>query len=130
MCRSFSKKGQSHYCKKVSTIDEYINFQDEKVREYLEEIREIICDSISDAIEKISWSIPTYWKGKNIIQFDSSKNHIGVYPGDEATEYFRDKLTDYDVTKGTIRLPYSRSLPKDLLAEISKWCYEKYSKGN
>lgn len=128
--RSFSKKGQSHYCKKVSTIDEYINFQDENVREYLEEIREIIRESIPDAIEKISWSIPTYWKDKNIIQFASSKNHIGVYPGEEATEYFSDKLTDYDVTKGTIRLPYSRPLPKDLLAEISKWCYEKYSKGN
>lgn len=79
--------------------------------EYLEEIREIIRDSIPDAIEKISWSIPTYWKGKNIIQFASPKNHIRVCPGEEATEYFRDKLTDYDVTKGTKRLPYSRPLP-------------------
>lgn len=85
-------------------------------------------DCRGETIHKNNWwestetfsSIPTYWKGKNIIHFASSKNHIGVYPGEEATEYFRDKLTDYDVNKATIRLPYSRPLPKDLLAEISK----------
>ena len=37
--RSFSREGQSHYCGKIETIDQYIEEQDESVRPYLNEVR-------------------------------------------------------------------------------------------
>ena len=80
------------------------------------------------AKEKISWSMPTYWKGVNIIHFAASKKHLGLYPGGEATNVFADKLKDYDVSKGTIRFPYNKPLPKELIAEIAAWCYKQYAK--
>ena len=126
--RSFSREGQHHFCGKIETIDQYIDEQDESVRPYLNEVRQIIREAIPDAKEKISWSMPTYWKGVNIIHFAASKKHLGLYPGGEATTVFADKLEGYDVSKGTIRLPYNKPLPKELIAEIAVWCYSQYAR--
>lgn len=41
---------------------------------------------------------------------------------------FADKLKDYEVSKGTIRIPYGREIPKELITEIARWCFEKYAK--
>ena len=126
--REFSRQDQSHYCEKPKTIDEYILSQDENIRPKLNEVREILRSAIPDAEERISWSMPTYWKGQNLIHFAASKKHIGIYPGGEATTIFADELTGIDVSKGTIRLPYDKELPADLIAKIAKWCREKYGK--
>ena len=110
------------------TIDQYIEAQDESVRPYLNEIRGILRDAVPEAQEKISWSMPTYWKGRNIIHFAAAGKHLGLYPGGEATAVFADKLAGYDVSKGTIRLPYNKPLPHELIAEIAVWCCRQYAK--
>ena len=80
--RSFKREEQSHYCGKApATIDEYINSQDEVIRDQLQCVREAIRDELPNATEKISWSMPTYWQGHNIIHFAAQKKHIGLYPG-------------------------------------------------
>ncbi len=124
--RSFSREGQGHYCGKIETIDQYIEEQDEAVRAYLNEIRRIIRSAIPQAQEKISWSMPTYWKGKNLIHFAASKKHLGIYPGGEATTVFAEELKAYDTSKGTIRIPWKEPLPRDLIGKIALWCYETY----
>ena len=65
--RVFSRKDQAHYCGKPKTVDEYIAAQEEDVRSRLEEVRAVIREAIPDAEERISWSMPTYWKGRNLI---------------------------------------------------------------
>ena len=88
--RSFKNTEQSHYCgKPPATIEEYIAAQPEEIQDYLRQINAAIKASIPEAREKISWSMPTYWKGRNLIQFAASKRHIGLYPGPEAVEAFR-----------------------------------------
>ena len=126
--REFRNKDQSHYCQKPQTIDEYIAAQDESVQPRLREIRAILREAVPDAEERISWSMPTYWKGRNLIHFAASKKHLGLYPGGEATTVFAEDLADFDVSKGTIRLPYDRELPKDLIERIARWCREEYGK--
>ena len=121
--RSFRKTGQSHYCGKApGTIEEYILSQPEEMRTYLRQVNEAIKASIPEAKEKISWSMPTYWKGCNLIQFAAAKKHIGLYPGTEVVEAFAGQLTEYKTSKGTIQLPYHKPLPLELIAEIAKWC--------
>ncbi len=126
--RSFSREGQAHYCGRIETVDQYIEEQDESVRAYLNEVRRIIRSAIPEAQEKISWSMPTYRKGRDIIHFAAAKKHLGLYPGGEATAVFAGELADYDVSRGTIRLPYTKPLPKDLIAKIAVWCYGRYAK--
>ena len=126
--REFCRKDQSHYCGKPLTIDEYIDAQDEAVRPKLREIRAVLQTALPDAQERMSWSMPTYWKGRNIIHFAASKKHLGLYPGGEATTKCAEELAGYDVSKGTIRLPYDKELPAELIARIAKWCFEEYRK--
>ena len=125
--REFSKQNQDHYCVKPKDIDEYIALQDERIQPRLSEIRSILKTALPEAEERISWSMPTYWKGRNIIHFAASKKHLGLYPGGEATEVFADDLSDYSVSKGTIRLPYDKPLPTELIEKIARWCYEQYA---
>ena len=125
--REFSRENQDHYCLKPQNIDEYIAAQDEKIRPRLNEIRAVLQSALPEASERISWSMPTYWKGRNIIHFAAFKKHLGLYPGGEATEVFAEELAGYDVSKGTIRLPYDRELPVELIRKIAAWCYEQYA---
>ena len=126
--REFSRENQPHFCGKPQTIDEYIASQDEAVQPKLREIRAILQAALPDAQECISWSMPTYRKGRNIIHFAASKKHLGLYPGPEAVEHFRAVLEErgYSYSKGTIRFPYD-SVPLDLIAEIAAWAAENQS---
>ena len=127
--RTFARNGQDHYCgKPPETIEEYILNQPEKAQPLLKEINETIRAAIPDTMEKISWSMPTYWKKRNLIQFAAFKNHVGLYPGPEAVEKIADRLTGYQTQKGTIRLPYDQPLDRELVAEIAVWCEKENGK--
>ena len=112
----------------MNPFDEYIAAQDEAVQPRLNAIRDTIRSAIPDATEKISYKMPTYWKGRNIIHFAAFKKHIGLYPGGEAPVVFADRLKDYKISKGTIQIRHDRELPLDLIAEIAVWCYGRYAK--
>ena len=126
--REFSRQEQDYSCVKPKNIDEYIAAQEEAVQPRLKEMRSLIRSAIPEAEERISWSMPTYWKGKNLLHFATFKKHLGFYPGDEAVARFKDELNNYDVSKGTIRLPYSAELPAELIQRMARWCYETYQK--
>lgn len=122
--REFQKKGQSHYCgEKPKTIDEYILSQDADKQEALRQIRQILRNALPEAEERISWSMPTYWKNHNILHFAASKEHIGLYPGPAAVVQFAEELQGYRTDKGTIRIPYGR-IDAVLIEKIAKWCWE------
>ena len=77
------------------TIDQYIDAQSEESQPYLLEVRKAIHEAI------ISWSMPTFWKGHNIIHFAANKKHIGIYAGEEAVIEFAEMLRLYKTSKGT-----------------------------
>ena len=126
--REFKNQNQEHYCIKPKNIDEYIAFQDGQVRPRLQAVQEAIHIAIPEAQERISWSMPTFWDGCNVIQFAVSKHHIGLYPGPEAVEQFQDGLSGYETSKGTIRLLHHKPLPLELIGDIAKWCWERYKR--
>lgn len=127
--RTFRRNEQSHYCGKApETIEEYIRKQPEAVQPILWQLQETIHTAIPEAKEKISWSMPTFWKGRNLIQFAASQKHIGLYPGPEAVEAFTDRLESFPTSKGTIRLPLNQPLPLELITDIARWCEENNGK--
>ena len=74
--------------------------------------------------------MPTYWRGRNLLQFSASKKHLGFYPGKEAVQAFAGRLQQegWDASRGTIRLPYDRPFPEELVKDVARWCRERYGK--
>ena len=110
------------------TIPEYISEQDPAVQLRLNAIYDTIRGAIPDAEERLSWGMPTFWKGRNIIHFAVAKHHIGLYPGPDAVEVFADRLKEYKTSKGAIQLPNKKELPLELIADIARWSFEKNRK--
>ncbi len=122
--RQFKNTNQDHYCGEApKTIDDYIVAQPEEVQPLLNQVRDTLRDTLPYAEERISWSMPTFWRKRNIIHFAAFKKHIGLYPGDKAVEHFSERLTEYKTSKGAIQFPHNKPLPLQLIAEIAKWCY-------
>lgn len=123
----FENTNQDHYCIPITTINEYIKAQPEDVRLILIKVRETIHAAAPDAVEKISWRMPTFYqvtvapRGENLIHFAAFKRHIGIYPGGEAVGVFADKLSSCKTSKGAIQFPLNKPIPYDLIAEITKF---------
>lgn len=123
--RSFEHQNQSHFCgEKPKTIAEYISAQPEEIQPYLNAVRSAIQKAIPEAEERISWSMPTYWKEHNIIHFAAHKKHIGLYAGTEAVIAFEKSLEGYKTSKGAIQFPYAKPIPLDLIGQIAGWCWQ------
>lgn len=126
--RSFKNTNQDHFCgEPPKTIDEYIAEQPESVQNYLIQVNSAIQNAIPETVQKISWSMPTYWKKRNLIQFAAFKKHLGLYPGPEAVKFFAENLKDFKTSKGAIQFPYNKPMPLELIAEIAKWCEKNNS---
>ena len=119
----FAPESQPHsYCEKPLTVDEYIARQPEEVRPELLRVRGVLRAALPNAEERISWGMPTYWQGRNLIHFAANKHHIGLYPGAEAVAHFAGELDGaYAYSKGSIRIPYGQA-DVDLIARIAAWC--------
>lgn len=103
------------------TIDEYIeNFPDD-IQQILQNIRRVIQENAPDASEKISYGMPCFWQGKNLVYFAAMKGHLGFYPTPSGVTAFADKLSEYKMAKGSVQIPWSKPVPYDLIAEITRF---------
>lgn len=107
----------------MTVIDEYLKDIDEDKKLELERIRIIAKKVVPEAEEAISYGMPTLkYQGHSFLGFDAHKNHIGIYPyGGEVIEVFKDKLHDYGLSKGAIRVPFDNPISENLLKEIVEY---------
>ena len=105
-------------------VDEYIAAQPASIQRDLQMVRSVIRKVLPGASEKMSWDMPTYWKGQNLIHFAAQKKHLGIYPGAEAVAHFAPRLSKLKTSKGGIQFPYKDPVSQHLalIAEIATWC--------
>ncbi len=114
--------------KPSKTIDEYIAMYPKNVQVLLEEMRKAIKLSAPEAEETISYHMPAFrWHGI-LVYFAAFKNHIGFYPTASAMEAFKEELSPYETSKGTIRFPLDKPLPVALVKRIVKYRVKQVSK--
>jgi uncharacterized protein YdhG (YjbR/CyaY superfamily) len=104
----------------MNSINEYIAQFPPEIREKLESVRQTIRKAEPEAVESISWNMPTYkLNGKPLAYFAGHKNHIGFYPIPSGIEAFKEELSAYKQSgKGTVQFPYKDPIPLDLIAQI------------
>ncbi len=101
------------------TIDEYISTCSKEVQGILEDVRQAIRKSAPEAVEAISYQIPSFkLHGRNLVHFAAYTRHIALYPAPSGTVAFRQALSPYRSGKGTIRFPLGKPIPYDLVHSI------------
>lgn len=102
------------------TIDEYIEGFTGQGREILERIRELAHQTVPDAAEAIKWGQPAWVHPSGTILFMASGHakHANIAFTPSTREAFDAELTDFATGKGSIKLPYGRPVPGDLLRQM------------
>jgi uncharacterized protein YdhG (YjbR/CyaY superfamily) len=109
-------------------IEEYIAGFPSDVQELLEKVRKTIRKAAPGVEEKISYQIPTFTlKGRYLVYFAAYKKHIGLYPAPRGVEEFKEELSAYEGGKGTVRFPFDKPIPFDLIRRIVKFRVKEVS---
>ncbi|MBN1265705.1 MAG: DUF1801 domain-containing protein [Anaerolineales bacterium] len=103
------------------SINEYIAQFPASVQEKLKALRAVIREAAPDAVEKISYRMPTFYLKGNLVHFAAYRNHIGFYPAPSGIERYREKLSDYQGGKGSVQFPLDQPIPYDLVSEIVRF---------
>jgi len=104
--------------KHFQTIDEYIKTFPTDVQSILERMRQVIRKAAPDAVEAISYQIPTFKLNGNLVHFAAFKNHIGFYPTSSGVEAFKKEFSRYKWAKGSVQFPIGEPIPFDLVEAI------------
>ena len=105
--------------KPPTTIDEYISTFPDNTQAILEKVRQAIHKAAPDAVETMSYGMPTFdLNGKHLVFFAGWKHHISLYPLPAGDEAFQQKISQYKRAKGTIQFPLDKPLPYDLVEKI------------
>ncbi len=108
-----------------SRVDEYINSCPKEIQGKLKELRSLIKSIAPDAIEKISYRMPTFYLKGNLVHFAAHANHVGFYPTPSGIRNFKKELEKYVTSKGAIQFPSKEPLPLRLIKEIVKFRVEE-----
>ena len=107
--------------KQFETIDEYIKTFPADTQRILEKMRQTIRKAAPEAVEAISYRMPTFKLNGNLVHFAAFKNHIGFYPTPSGIEAFRKELSPYKGAKGSVQFPINKPIPFDLVEKIVKY---------
>ncbi|QOS76931.1 DUF1801 domain-containing protein [Paenibacillus sp. JNUCC31] len=99
-------------------VDEYISQFPSDVQVKLQALRQLICETAPNAVEKISYKMPTYAQHGNLVHFAAYSRHIGFYPGSSGIEAFQEDLSQYKGAKGSVQFPLDQPLPEELIRQI------------
>lgn len=104
------------------TIDEYLANVPEPARSTLSRIRAVIqAAAPADAVETISYGIPTFKYKGPLIGFAAFSKHCSLFPMSPAViESFKKELRDFETSKGTIRFPTDEPPPDALVKKLVK----------
>lgn len=111
--------------KAYANIDTYIADYPAEVQEKLLQMRTHIRSLVPEATEAISYGIPTFKLGGNLVHFGGFKSHVGFFPGASGVAAFEGELKGYHTSKGTIQFLLDKPLPLELISRIVKFRVEE-----
>ena len=106
---------------KYATIDAYIAAQPDEIRGLLQEMRAAVKRAAPHAEERMSWGMPTFRLGENLVHFAAAARHIGFHPTPSAITAFAGRLEGYKTGKVTVQFPCDRPIPYGLVEEMTRF---------
>lgn len=103
-------------------IDGYIAGSPSDTRQQLEQIRSLVLEIAPDAVESVSYAMPTFKLNGHVLIYGAAfKKHIGLYPAPIALEHFKTDLEPYKATEGTVQFLRTQALPLGVIARIVRF---------
>lgn len=107
--------------KTYTSIKAYLSAQPKEVQPLLREMYALVKAAAPKATESIKYGMPTFEGNTNLVHFAAMKGHLGFYPTPSAVDHFAKELTPYSTSKGCVRFPYDKPLPKSLITKMVKF---------
>lgn len=105
----------------ISSVDDYIATYPAPVRSLLEKMRKAIKTAAPGAEEVLSYQMPSYKYHGRLVYFAAHTKHIGFYPFKTAINAFKKELKDFEGAPGTVRFPFDKPLPLELIKRMVKF---------
>lgn len=112
----------------TAAVDQYIDSFPKNVQERLAELRKFISDLVPDAIEVISYKMPSFrLNDRQLIYYSAFKNHIGMYPFPSGV--FDKEAKDYKTSgRGTIQFQHDQPIPFPLVKKLVEYRIKEVQK--
>ncbi len=106
----------------MSNIDTYLKTATPTQKETLERIRKIIKQMVPDAVEAISYGVPTFKLNEQpVIYFAAYKGHMSIYPAtDDMIKDLGEAVAKFRTSKGTLQFTEQNLIPEPLIKKIIK----------
>jgi uncharacterized protein YdhG (YjbR/CyaY superfamily) len=102
-------------------VAHYLSQLPEPQREALEKLRRTIKSIAPDAVEVISYQIPTFkLNGRMLVSYAAFKHHCSFFPGAGPIEMHANDLKSFQTSKGTIQFTPERPLSTTLVKKLVK----------
>jgi uncharacterized protein YdhG (YjbR/CyaY superfamily) len=108
-----------------ASVDEYIRSCPEPARKRLIELRALVRAAAPGAQERISYRMPAFFLGRNLVYFAAFAHHIGFYPGAGVVSAFKSRLSKYKNARGSVQFPHEEQLPIVLIRKMLKFKMEE-----
>lgn len=102
-------------------VDDYIAGFPVEIQKVLQEFRSIIRKAAPEAQEKIGYQMPAFYLEGPLVYFAAWKKHIGFYAIPTGIAMFKDELSSFETSKGTVKFPIDKPLPVDLITRMVKY---------
>ena len=103
----------------ISEVEDYLADVSPEARATLEKLRQTIKAVVPNAVEVISYQVPTFkLDGRMLVSYAAFKNHCSFFPGAAPIKAHQDELKSYQTSKGTIRFATGKPLPAALVKKL------------
>jgi len=105
--------------KPASTVEAYLAAVPKESRAALEKLRQTIKSLVPEAVEVISYQIPTFkLDGRMLVSYAAFAEHCSFFPGAGPVEAHEKELKSFPTSKGTIRFTPVRPLSAALVKKL------------
>lgn len=103
------------------SVDEYINSLPSSIKSVLGRLRKAIKEAAPNAVELISYRIPTYKYKGPLVHFAAFKDHCSFIVVNKAViDEFKDELVGFDISGTTIHFRPGKPIPDRLVKKMVK----------
>jgi uncharacterized protein YdhG (YjbR/CyaY superfamily) len=113
---------------RVASVADYPAIQPSRSRVVLLRIRALVRNLVPEAVQRISYQLPAFKRGRVFVYFAAFATHVGIYPPVRGNPTLIRALAKYRNEKGNLRFPLDKPIPYGTIERVIKALAKQYSK--